>query len=106
MPNFTQQPVLEFYPRPVVRNVPQDPITQHTDQRAKPRVYESLIKPVPVDVQLQGTLPPYDVDKVWEEYDWTPPKDQDQEGNLCLSMFQIIRYLGHISQKQLSLRNL
>ena len=77
-PNLTQQPVMDFYPRSV-RNVPQDPITQHTDQRAKPKVYESLIRPMPVDVQLQGTLPPYDVDKIWEEFDWTPPKDQDQE---------------------------
>ena len=48
-------------------------------QRTKPKVYESLIKPVPVEVQLQGTLPPYDVDKIWEEFDWTPPKNQDQE---------------------------
>ena len=71
VPGLPQQPVLDFYPRPV-RNVPQDPITQHTDQRAKPKVYESLIK-------LQGTLPPYDVDKIWEEFDWTPPKNQDQE---------------------------
>ena len=63
MQNLTQQPVLDFYPRPV-RNVPQNPITQHTDQRAKPKVYESLIRPLPVDVQLQGTLPPYDVDKI------------------------------------------
>ena len=81
MPNVAQQPVLGNWPwigKPV-RNVPQDPITQHKDQRAKPRVYESLIKPMPVDVQLQGTLPPYDVDKIWEEFDWTPPKDQEQE---------------------------
>ena len=60
MPNLPQQPVLDFSPRSV-RNVPQDPITQHTDQRAKPKVYERLIKPMPVEVQLQGTLPPYDV---------------------------------------------
>ena len=78
VPNFPQQPVLDSYPKSV-RNVPQDPITQHTDQRTKPKVYESLIKPVPVEVQLQGTLPPYDVDKIWEEFDWTPPKNQDQE---------------------------
>ena len=78
VPNFPQQPVLDFYPKSV-RNVPQDPVTQHTDQRTKPKVYESLIKPVPVEVQLQGTLPPYDVDKIWEEFDWTPPKNQDQE---------------------------
>ena len=81
VPNMAQQPVLDYRPwigKPV-RNVPQDPITQHTDQRAKPRVYESLIKPMPVDVQLQGTLPPYDVDKIWEEFDWTPPKDKEQE---------------------------
>ena len=78
VPSLPQQPVLDFYPRPV-RNVPQDPITQHTDQSAKPKVYESLIKPVPVEVQLQGTLPHYDVDKIWEEFDWTPPKNQDQE---------------------------
>ena len=78
VPNFPQQPVLDFYPKSV-RNVPQDPITQHIDQRTKPKVYESLIKPVPVEVQLQGTLPPYDVDKIWEEFDWTPPKNQDQE---------------------------
>ena len=77
-PNLAQQPMMDFYPRSV-RNVPQDPITQHTDQRAKPKVYESLIRPMPVDVQLQDTLPPYDVDKIWEEFDWTPPKDQDQE---------------------------
>ena len=44
VPNMAQQPVLDYYPKPV-RNVSQDPITQHTDQRAKPRVYESLIKP-------------------------------------------------------------
>ena len=78
MQNLSQQPMLNFCPRPV-RNVPQDPITQHVDQRTKPKVYESLIKPMPVDVQLQGTLPPYDVDKIWEEFDWTPPKDLDQE---------------------------
>ena len=78
MPSLPQQPMLDFYPKPV-RNVPQDPITQHTDQRTKPKVYESLIKPVPVDVQLQGTLAPYDVNKVWEEFDWTPPKNLDQE---------------------------
>ena len=78
MPGLPQQPMLDFYPKSV-RNVPQDPITQHTDQRTKPKVYESLIKPVPVDVQLQGTLPPYDVNKVWEEFDWTPPKNQVQE---------------------------
>ena len=78
VPSLPQQPILDFYPKPV-RNVPQDPITQYTDQRTKPKVYESLIKPVPVDVQLQGTLPPYDVNKVWEEFDWTPPKNQDQE---------------------------
>ena len=78
MPSLPQQPMLDFYPKPV-RNIPQDPITQHTDQRTKPKVYESLIKPVPVEVQLQGTLPPYDVDKIWEEFDWTPPKNQDQE---------------------------
>ena len=72
-PNLTQQPMLDFNPRPI-RNVPQDPITQHTDQSAKPKVYESLIKPIPVNVQLQGTLPPYDVDRIWEETDWTPPK--------------------------------
>ena len=77
MPNMAQQPVFDYYPRQV-RNVPQDPITQHTDQRAKPRVYESLIKPMPIDVQLQGTLPPYDVDKIWKEFDWTPP-EQEQE---------------------------
>ena len=63
VPSLPQQPMLDVYPRPV-RNVPQDPITQYTDPRTKPKVYESLIKPVPVDVQLQGTLPPYDVDKV------------------------------------------
>ena len=34
---------------------------------------------MPVDVQLHGSLPPYDVDKIWEEFDWTPPKSQDQE---------------------------
>ena len=34
---------------------------------------------MPVEVQLQGSLPPYDVDKIWEEFDWTPPKNQDQE---------------------------
>ena len=73
-PNFTQQLILDFNPRPI-RNVTQDPITQHTDQRAKPKVYESLIKPMPVDVQVQGTLPPYDVDRIWEEFDLTPPKD-------------------------------
>ena len=78
MPNLTQQPMLDFNPRSI-RNVPQDPITQHTDQRAKPKVYESLIKPMPVNVQLQGTLPPYDVDRIWEETDWTPPKEVDQE---------------------------
>ena len=70
--------MLDFNPRSI-RNVPQDPITQHTDQRAKPKVYESLIKPMPVNVQLQGTLPPYDVDRIWEETDWTPPKDVEQE---------------------------
>ena len=63
VPNLPQQPVLDFYPRSV-RNVPQDPITQHTDQRTKPKVYESLIKPMPVEEQLQDTLPPYDVDKI------------------------------------------
>ena len=78
MPSLTQQPMFDLYPRPF-RNVPQDPITQHADQRLKPKVYESLIKPMPVDVQLQGTLPPYDVDNIWEEFDWTPPKGQDQE---------------------------
>ena len=78
IPNLTQQSILDFTPRPI-RNVPQDPITQHTDQRAKPKVYESLIKPMPVNVQLQGTLPPYDVDRIWGETDWTPPKDVDQE---------------------------
>ena len=45
MPNLTQQPVMDFYPRQI-RNVPQDPITQHTDQRAKPKIYESLIRPI------------------------------------------------------------
>ena len=78
IPSLTQQSMLDFTPRPI-RNVPQDPIAQHTDQRAKPKVYESLIKPMPVNVQLQGTLPPYDVDKIWEENDWTPPKDVDKE---------------------------
>ena len=78
IPSLNQQSMLDFTPRPI-RNVPQDPITQHTDQRAKPKVYESLIKPMPVNVQLQGTLPPYDVDKIWEENDWTPPKDVDKE---------------------------
>ena len=78
IPNLTQQTMLDFTPRPI-RNVPQDPITQHTDQRAKPKVYESLIKPMPVNVQLQGTLPPYDVDRIWGETDWSPPKDVDQE---------------------------
>ena len=78
VPNFTQQSVLDLYPRPV-RNVPQDPITQHTDQRTKPKVYESLLKPLHVEVELQGNLPSYDVDKIWEEFDWTPPKDLDQE---------------------------
>ena len=78
IPHLTQQSMLDFTPRPI-RNVPQDPITQHTDQRAKPKVYESLIKPMPVNVQLQGTLPPYDVDRIWGETDWSPPKDVDQE---------------------------
>ena len=78
IPSSTQQSMLDFIPRSI-RNVPQDPITQHTDQRAKPKVYESLIKPMPVNVQLQGTLPPYDVDKIWEEKDWTPPTDVDKE---------------------------
>ena len=78
IPNLTQQTMLDFAPRPI-RNVPQDPITQHTDQRTKPKVYESLIKPMPVNVQLQGTLPPYDVDRIWGETDWSPPKDVDQE---------------------------
>ena len=36
IPNLTQQQMLDFNPRPI-RNVPQDPITQHTDQRVKPR---------------------------------------------------------------------
>ena len=56
-----------------VRNVPFDPIAQHVDLRTKLKVYESLIKPIPVDVQLQGTLPPFDVDKLWSEYDWEQP---------------------------------
>ena len=60
-----------------VRNVPFDPITQHTDMRVKPKIYESLIKPVPVDIQLQGTLPPYDVDKLWNEHDWKQPEESD-----------------------------
>ena len=34
MPNLTQQQIFNFQPKPV-RNVPQDPITQHTDQRMK-----------------------------------------------------------------------
>ena len=58
-----------------VKNVPLDPITQHIDLRMKPKVYESLIKPVPVDVQLQGTLPPYDIDKLWNEYNWEQPEE-------------------------------
>ena len=58
-----------------VKNVPLDPITQHVDLRMKPKVYESLIKPVPVDVQLQGTLPPYDIDKLWNEYNWEQPEE-------------------------------
>ena len=78
IPHLTQQSMLAFTPRPI-RNVPQDPITQHTDQRAKPKVNESLIKPMPVNVQLQGTLPPYDVDRIWGETDWSPPKDVDQK---------------------------
>ena len=68
-------PISEQFPsqNTFVRNVPFDPIAQHTDLRTKPKVYESLIKPVPVDVQLQGTLPPFDVDKLWSEYDWEQP---------------------------------
>ena len=63
-----------------VRNVPFDPIAQHVDLRTKPKVYESLIKPVPVDVQLQGTLPPFDIDKLWNEYDWEQPiKSESQQ---------------------------
>ena len=58
-----------------IKNVPLDPITQHVDLRMKPKVYESLIKPVPVDVQLQGTLPPYDIDKLWNEYNWEQPEE-------------------------------
>ena len=58
----------------MVKNVPLDPIAQHVDLRTKAKVYESLIKPVPVDVQLQGTLPPYDIDKLWSEYDWRQPE--------------------------------
>ena len=60
-----------------VRNVPLDPIAQHVDMRTKPRIYDSLIKPVPVDAHLQGTLPPYDVDKLWQEYDWEQPKTDE-----------------------------
>ena len=36
-----------------VRNVPFDPIAQHVDLRMRPKVYESLIKPVPVDVDAR-----------------------------------------------------
>ena len=62
-----------------VKNVPLDPITQHVDLRAKPKVYESLIKPVPVDVQLQGTLPPFDIDKLWSEYTWKQPDESESQ---------------------------
>ena len=30
-----------------------------------------------MDVQLQGTLPPYDIDKSWNEYDWEQPKESE-----------------------------
>ena len=104
-PNFPQQPVLDFYPQPV-RNVPQDPITQHTDQRTKPKVYESLIKPTPVEVHLQGTLPPYDANKIWEEYDGLLLKIKTKRRSLYLSIYLIIRYLELIFQKQLSSKKL
>ena len=72
-----QQQPLDFLQGKSVRNVPLDPITQHVDLRTKPKVYESIIKPVPVDVTLQGTLPPYDVDKLWNEYDWRQPEQSE-----------------------------
>ena len=62
-----------------VRNLSQDPTVQHIDQRTKPKVYESSIKPVSIDKQVKVTLPPYDVDKIWEEFDWSPEKGQEQE---------------------------
>ena len=34
---------------------------------------------MPIDVQLQGTLPPYEVGTIWKEFNWTPTKDQNQE---------------------------
>ena len=61
---------------------------------------------MPVDVQLPSTLPPYDADKVWEEFDWTPPNNQDQERKPYLSTFLIIRYLGPTYPKRLNSKNL
>ena len=49
------------------------------DLRTKPKVYESLIKPVSVDVQPQGTLPPFDIDKLWKEYDWEQPSESESQ---------------------------
>ena len=83
LPQFPQIPQpqepVNLLQHKTVRNVPLDPITQHVDLRTKPKVYESLIKPVPVNVQIQGTLPPYDVDKLWTEYDWKQPRETDDQ---------------------------
>ena len=75
MPQF--QEIIKPPSGQMIRNVPLDPVTQHVDLRTKPKVYESLIKPIPVDVQLQGTLSPYDIDKLWNEYDWEKPKESE-----------------------------
>ena len=91
--------MLDFTPRSI-RNVAQDPITQHTDQRAKPKVYESLIKPMPVNVQLQGTLPPYDVDRIWGRLIGHLQKMWIKRENPYSSIFQIIRYLELTYLKQ------
>ena len=52
-----------------VMNIPYDPLLRPTD-RHRQRRHESLVKPIPIDVRLKGTLPPFDIDKVWEDYDW------------------------------------